>query len=318
MSSSIIREAGTAKVSPEWEAFEKQFPIPSLLGTLEQLRQIKFRKDDSTPVGFSIKEVKVTGYQGATNQVRIYTPDERPGALPVVIYVHGGGWVVGDLDSEDKVCQTICKSSGVVVVSVDYRKAPENPFPIPLEDVWEGVRWVFNHVDSLGGDKDKIIIGGFSAGGNISAVLAQRARDTKNISLRGQILRNPLVVHTSALPSDADFSSYTENANASVLPVAAVTQCLDFYGPSPEDIRISPLLAKDLSGLPPTYVQIAGTDPLRDDGYIYAEKLQKAGVPVKVNVYPGLPHGFMNFPLLTARKSDEDLLKAIKWLIEGN
>ncbi|KAH7042234.1 Alpha/Beta hydrolase protein [Macrophomina phaseolina] len=318
MSTPIIREAGLANISPEWKAFEKQFPIPPLLGTPEQLRQIKFPKDTSLPIGFFIKDVKVSGYQGATNQVRIYTPDESSGALPVMIYVHGGGWTVGDLDTEDKVCRTICRSAGVIVVSVDYRKAPENPFPIGLEDVWEGVLWTFNNISSLGGAKDKVIIGGLSAGGNISAVLAQRARDTKKVSLRGQILRVPLVVHTNALPSDLDFSSYMDNANAPVLPASAVLQCLNYYGPPPEDIRISPLLAKDLSGLPPTYIQIAGADPLRDDGFAYAEKLQKAGVPVKASVYPGLPHAFMNMPLQSAEKSDEDLVNAIKWLIQND
>ena len=110
-----------------------------------------------------------------------------------------------------------------------------------------------------------------------AAVLAQRARDTQRVPFRGQILRVPLVVHTHALPASVDFSSYTENSNAPILPAAAVTQCLNYYGPPPEDIRISPLLAKDLSGLPSAYFQIAGADPLRDDGFAYAEKLQQAG-----------------------------------------
>ncbi|KAJ4312208.1 hypothetical protein N0V84_010049 [Fusarium piperis] len=125
-----------------------------------------------------------------------------------------------------------------------------------------------------------------------AAVLAQRARDVENVAFSGQVLRNPLVVHTDALPSDLDFSSYTENVNAPVLPTPAVTQCLNYYGAPPEDIRVSPLLATDLSGLPPAYIQIAGADPLRDDGFAYSERLHRAG----------------------AQKSDEDLIKAIEWL----
>ncbi|SCN68565.1 uncharacterized protein FFB20_03094 [Fusarium fujikuroi] len=281
MSESIIREPGLAAIHPEWEAFEKQFPIPPLLGSPQQLRQLKFPKSSSPPIGFSIRDVEIPGYQGATNQLRLYTPDDSSEPLPIVIYVHGGGWTMGNLDSETKVCRTMCKSAGVIVISVDYRKAPENPFPIGLEDVWQGVLWtvnrdqVFENIDSLGGASDKIIIGGLSAGGNIAAVLAQRARSAANIAFRGQILRVPLVVHEDALPREFDFSSYTENASAPILPSAAVTQCLGYYGGPPEDIRMSPLLAKDFSGLPPAYIQVAGADPLRDDGFAYAERLRE-------------------------------------------
>ncbi|CAG7560636.1 unnamed protein product [Fusarium equiseti] len=136
---------------------------------------------------------------------------------------------------------------------------------------------VLNNIGSLGGASDKVIIGGLSAGGNIAAVIAQRARTAGNITFRGQILRVPLVVHTDALPQDFNFSSYTENANSPILSAAAVTQCLGYYRAPPEDIRISPLLANDFSGLPPAFIQIAGADPLRDDGFAYAERLQKAG-----------------------------------------
>ncbi|KAH7198933.1 Alpha/Beta hydrolase protein [Fusarium flagelliforme] len=322
MSEPIIRDPGLAKIHPEWEAFEKQFPIPPLLGTPQQLRQLKFPIANDPPIGFSIKDIEVPGYQGATNQLRLYTPDDSSEPLPVVIYVHGGGWTAGDLDAEDKVCRTMCNSAGVIVVSVGYRKAPENPFPIGLEDVWQGVLWtakeeqVFNHIETLGGANDKIIISGLSAGGNIAAVLAQRSQTAGNVTFRGQILRVPLVVHTDALPQDFNFSSYTENANPPILPAAAVTQCLGYYGAPPEDIRISPLLAKDFSGLPPAYIQIAGADPLRDDGFAYAERLQKAGIPVSLSVYAGFPHAFMSFPLPSAAKSDEDLIKAIKWILE--
>ncbi|KLO92161.1 Uncharacterized protein LW93_7790 [Fusarium fujikuroi] len=248
MSESIIREPGLAAIHPEWEAFEKQFPIPPLLGSPQQLRQLKFPKSSSPPIGFSIRDVEIPGYQGATNQLRLYTPDDSSEPLPIVIYVHGGGWTMGDLDSETKVCRMMFNRDQV-----------------------------FENIDSLGGASDKIIIAGLSAGGNIAAVLAQRARSAANIAFRGQILRVPLVVHEDALPREFDFSSYTENASAPILPSAAVTQCLGYYGGPPEDIRMSPLLAKDFSGLPPAYIQVAGADPLRDDGFAYAERLREAG-----------------------------------------
>ncbi|PSN66539.1 hypothetical protein BS50DRAFT_635638 [Corynespora cassiicola Philippines] len=314
MSVSVNSKAELAEISPEWIELTNKFPIPTISGSLEKIRAFKIPNDPNPPVGFTIEDVKVPGYQGFTNTARIYTPENSDGLLPVVIYVHGGGWTIGDLDSEDKVCRTMCKSAGVITVSIDYRKAPENPFPIGLEDVWEGVLWVFENIATLGGSKDDIIIGGLSAGANISAVLAQRARDTRKFQLRGQILRIPLVVHPNAQPEDLDFSSYKENENAPLLPTSSVSMLVNYYDAPPEDIRMSPLLAKDFSGLPPTYIQIAGADPLRDDGFAYAEKLQKAGVPVKTSVYPGMPHGFMAFPLKTAVKSDDDLIDAINWL----
>ncbi|KAH6988665.1 Alpha/Beta hydrolase protein [Ilyonectria destructans] len=308
---------GLEDYSPEWNEFANQVKIPSLLGTPAELRQIKFPRDDRPPVGFSIKQIQIRGYEGATNQVRVYTPNDPPKPGAVIIYVHGGGWTMGDLDSEDAVCRTMCNSTGAVVVSVDYRKAPENPFPIGLEDVWAGVLWIFEHLESLGGSRGRVILGGLSAGGNITAVLAQRARETNQVSFCGQILRIPLVVHPMAQPAEFDFPSYKENADAPILSFASVAKFLEYYDPPPEDIRVSPLLANDLSGLPPTYIQIAGADPLRDDGFAYAKKLQQAGVALKVNVYPGMPHGFMNMPLKTALKSDEDLIKAIEWMM-GN
>ncbi|KAF5241077.1 hypothetical protein FANTH_9295 [Fusarium anthophilum] len=258
MSESIIREPGLAKIDPEWEAFEKQFPVPPLLGTPQQLRlRLKFPKTNSPPVGYSIRDVEVPGYLGATNQLRLYTPNDSSEPLPVVIYVHGGGWTIGDLDSEDKVCRTMCNSAGVIVASVDYRKAPENPFPIGLEDAWQGVLWAslpcYNH--------DRLLMGN------------SRSRT-----------ESPKFVHTDAIPRELDFTSYAENATAPILPAAAVIQCLGYYGAPPEDIRISPLLAKDHSGLPPAYIQVAGADPLRDDGFAYAERLQKAGIPVRVKL----------------------------------
>ncbi|KAJ3549818.1 hypothetical protein NM208_g313 [Fusarium decemcellulare] len=260
----IIRQLGLAEISLEWTEFTKHVQVPPLLGTPEQLRQLKYPRDDSAPVGFSIKQIPVPGYQGWKNQVRIYTPDVQSAARAIIIYVHGGGWTVGDLDSEDAVCRTMCKSTDTIV----------------------------------------------------TAALAQRARDTKQVSFCGQILRNPLVVHPEAQPRNLDFSSYQENANAPVIPSAAVTQFLGYYNAPPEDTRVSPLLAANLSGLPRTYIQVAGADPLRDDGFAYAEKLQQAGVPVKLSVYPGLPHAFMMFPLASSVRSDEDLTNAIKWMIE--
>ncbi|KAF7551878.1 hypothetical protein G7Z17_g4727 [Cylindrodendrum hubeiense] len=275
---STYRKPGLGKLSPEWEQFVKEFPVPPLIGTPEQLRAGFDRPPaPPEPVGFSITQQSVPGYGGYINQLRIYKPDDPPKNLAAVIYIHGGGWSIGSLDSEDAICRTICRENGVVVVSIDYRKAPENPFPTGVEDVWEGILWVFDNLTSLGGDFNHVLLGGLSAGANFTAALTHRAKNTKKVSFRGQILRVPLVVHPAVQPADLDFSSYKENKEAPVLPTEAVTQFLGWYNPVPEDLRMSPLLAEDFTNLPPAYVQIAGADPLRDDGFAYVEKLEKAG-----------------------------------------
>ncbi|KAM0574254.1 hypothetical protein ACHAP9_001587 [Verticillium nonalfalfae] len=193
--------------------------------------------------------------------------------------------------------------------------APEHPFPIGIEDVWAGVLWVQNNLDFLGGKPDNLIMGGLSAGGNITAALVQRAKATGLVSIRGHILREPLVVHPAAQPAGVDFSSYLDSEDAPILPTLGVHRCLEWYKPVPDDLRMSPLLAEDFSGLPPAYVQIAGVDPLRCDAFAYIDKLQAAGVPVRVSVYPRLPHAFQMVPLKSSQQSDKELIYAVKWLI---
>ncbi|KAK5293361.1 hypothetical protein LTR99_009807 [Exophiala xenobiotica] len=202
------------------------------------------------PVGHTIREQTIDAFQGAKGTVRIYTPNELPKPAKTIAYLHGGGWTIGDLDSEDAVCRLLCTETKSVIVSIDYRKAPENPFPVPLEDAWAGVLW--------------------------ATVLTQRARDIGTVSFRGLILRNPMVCHPDAHPQDLNFDSYIENKDAALLPAAAVHNFVGFYNPPPNDNRFSSLLTEDLTGLPPSYIQVSGADPLRDDGIHYARKLENA------------------------------------------
>ncbi|KAH6976689.1 Alpha/Beta hydrolase protein [Ilyonectria destructans] len=314
-----------AKISSEWTEFSKKTPLPPPFGTPEQLRQ-QLKSYPKAPKLEGVSINQVTGPEREEgNQIRIYTPDVPSTNGAVIIYVHGGGWTMGSLDSEDAICQTLCKGNKVVVASVDYRKAPEHPFPTGVEDVWSSILWVtnnspqtqiFNNIERLGGSRDRVVLGGLSAGANITAALAQRASDTEHVSFCGQILRCPMVVHPAVHPPGMDFSSYEENVNAPMLPSAAVAQFVRWYNPIPEDVRMSPLLATDFSGLPPAYVQIAGADPLRDDAFAYVEKLEQAGVPVRVSVYPGLPHGFQCLPLEATKKSDEEMIQTVKWFIK--
>ncbi|SCO92398.1 uncharacterized protein FRV6_16526 [Fusarium oxysporum] len=148
------------------------------------------------------------------------------------------------------------------------------PAPTGVEDVWASILWIFNNIESLGGSCDRVVLGGLSAGANITATLVQRVKDTDFVSICGQILRCPMVVHPVVHLPGMDFSSYEENVNAPILPSAAVTQFIEWYNPIPEDVRMSPLLATDFCGLQPAYVQIAGADPLREDAFAYVEKLE--------------------------------------------
>ncbi|EXJ90049.1 hypothetical protein A1O3_03117 [Capronia epimyces CBS 606.96] len=269
-------------VDPEWAQFSSNVPIPTLVGSPVELRQmmegIKALRPYTEPVGHTIRDQAIDAYQGAKGTVRIYTPDEVHKPAKTIIYLHGGGWTIGDLVSEDGVCRLLCTETKSIIVSVDYRKAPENPFPVPLEDAWAGVLWTFANIDSLGGSADNVYILGNSAGANMASVLTQRARDSSSgpVRFRGLILRNPMVCHPQAHPKDLKFDSYIENKDAALLSAASVHNFADFYNPPPNDTRFSSLLTEDFTALPPTYMQVSGGDPLRDDGLNYAQKLESA------------------------------------------
>jgi len=201
----------------------------------------------------------------------------RPGAAgphPIVVYFHGGGWVLGDATSDDPFCRDICVQSGAMVISVDYRHAPEAPFPAAVEDAFAAVRWISEHAPELGGDADRIAVCGWSAGGNLAAVVCQLARDAGGPRISGQVLVNPVV--------DCDFSreSYREVGDRYLLTTSVMRWFWDQYT-TPEqrsDPRAAPLRASSLSDLPPALVVTCELDPLRDEGAAYAAALARAGV----------------------------------------
>ena len=220
--------------------------------------------------------------------IRIYDPGgpEPTGAL---VYFHGGGWVVGDLETHDAYCRSVAAASGVTVVAVDYRLAPEHKYPAAVDDCFAATCWIAEHGEQLGIDTARIGVGGDSAGGNLAAVVTLLARDRGGPPLRLQLLLYPV----------ADFSfdteSYEENADGFLLTRDAMRWFWDLYlpdaaagaGPS-----ASPLRAGDLSNVPPALVITAQYDPLRDDGQAYADRLRAAGVPVDHTCYGGVIHGF--------------------------
>ena len=218
--------------------------------------------------------------------LRIYRPEGQPrGAL---VYFHGGGWVVGGLDSHDETCRRLCAGSGALVVAVDYRLAPETPYPGAVRDCRQATVWVAENAAELGFDPARLAVGGDSAGGNLAAATAQLLRDQGGPRIAFQLLIYPV--------ADADFDrpSYRENAEGYLLSRRAMQWFWDHYAPTAEQ-RSEPYAAPlkgSLTGLPPALVQVAEFDPLRDEGVAYAQALEAAGTPVRLTCYDGMIHGF--------------------------
>jgi acetyl esterase/lipase len=208
---------------------------------------------------------------------RLYRPAApHDGPRPLVVYFHGGGWVLGDLDSDDPLCRDLCARSGAVVVSVNYRHAPEVRFPAAADDAYAAVRWVDANAAELGGIPGQLAVAGWSAGGNIAAVACQRARDEGGPQIAGQLLMTPVVDSEMTRPS------YTENGDGYILTSVLMDWFWDHYADPADrgDTRAAPLRG-NLDGLPPACIVTADFDPLRDEGIAYARALENAGVPVR-------------------------------------
>ncbi|OMC07138.1 alpha/beta hydrolase [Mycobacterium sp. SP-6446] len=232
--------------------------------------------------------------------IRIYWPptdsEATPPSIgwPVVVFFHGGGFVVGDLDTHDGECRQHAVGADAIVVSVDYRLAPEHPYPAAIEDAWAATLWVAEHGTEIGADRARMAVAGDSAGGTISAVMAQRARAGKG----GPALVFQLLWYPSAM-WDPSLPSFTENASAPILDTRAVAAFsrwyageIDLSDPPP---GVAPGRAKDLTGVAPAYIGVAGHDPLRDDGIRYGELLAAAGVPVEVHNAETMVHGYLGY-----------------------
>ncbi|ORY68930.1 esterase/lipase/thioesterase [Pseudomassariella vexata] len=249
---------------------------------------------------------KVPVRDGTEIEIKIYkstTPRNRNDAL-LVFRMHGGGWTVGGHVTEEAESRYLAALENVVVVSVDYRMAPEFPFPYPIEDSWDVLKWCKANGSSLGINPEKIIIAGNSSGANMAAVLAIRARDEGLTGIVAQILAVPVTCHPklfSQVPNAEKYEllSYEQNHNAGVIDTVRMEFVWDCYvGTNPEsDPRHSPLLNEipALKRLPPALVQVAGCDPMRDEGIAYAEVLKEAGNEVELTIYKGLPHCFYGF-----------------------
>jgi len=234
--------------------------------------------------------------QGNKIPIRIYWPKtpDKENPLPVYLDIHGGGWWMGDGFALEAPTTELARDADIIIVSVDYRLAPEHPYPAPLDDCYAALEWLYANAEDLGGDPNRLGIGGGSAGGNLAAALALRARDEGGPDIDFQFLMIP----ATDLVSD-DWDSYRQTGDRYNLKVSAIYKMFAAYVPDANDRRspyVSPLLAEDLSGLPPALVVTAHFDPLRDQGIAYAKRLEQAGVPTQLHAEPGGLHGFMGSP----------------------
>jgi acetyl esterase len=272
------------------------------------------RNFDAAPPASDLVEVahvedRAVPGPGGEVAVRVYTP-EGVGPFPVLVYLHGGGWVLGSLDSHDRECRILTAGARCVTVAVDYRLAPEHPFPAAPEDAYAALCWVAANAAEIGGDPAKLAVGGDSAGGNLAAAVALMARDRSGPTLALQALIYPVT------DFDADTPSMRQNAEGYVLTRSTMRWFHDAFCAAADrtDPYAAPLRAPTTAGVAPAHVIVAGYDPLRDEGVAYARALIEGGVRTTLTCYPGAFHGFfsMNRFLADARTAQAEVIAALR------
>ena len=291
------QSAAKKRLDPQAEALLQQM-VQSNLPPLHTLTPTQARDMMRSMAALSSKPEIVANIEnltipgpGGQIPVRIYTPQGN-GPFPILVFFHGGGWVICDLDTHDSLCRSLTNRACCVAVSVDYRLAPEHKFPAAVEDAYAATQWVAHNAHRINGDPARIAVGGDSAGGNLTAVVAIMARDRNGPRLIYQLMIYPVTDVSSA-----DTDSHRDYADGYFLNRGdGEWFCYNYLNCEADRFNplVSPLLAPDLSHLPPALVITAEFDVLRDDGKSYAQRLKKAGVPVKYTCYQGMIHGFMS------------------------
>ncbi|WP_036368196.1 alpha/beta hydrolase [Mycolicibacterium austroafricanum] len=295
-----MTNSGRSDLDPGLKQLLKAAPITfDFAGDGVERSRARFNKASASGVavspGVDSTDHSFVGSTGNRLSVRVYRPHtlELSAGAPVVLFCHGGGFVLGDLDSYDGFCRRHATGAEAIVVAVDYRLAPEHPYPAAVDDTQEALRWIRQHADEIGADITRLAVAGDSAGGNLAAVATQIARTHSDPAVRFQLLWYPLTT------CDLNSPSMTENADAPILGLSACQTLLSWYAPGVDlgnpPPTLAPAFAPSLDGLPPAFIATAGHDPLRDDGFRYAELLSAAGVPVQHHHAPSLIHGYAYF-----------------------
>ena len=300
-----MTEPTTARpqIDPTLKVILDAFPLTFTAADRVEVARAKLRQLQVPPEmlpDLRIENLLISHGDRTEIPVRIYWPpvaEHRD--LPVVVFYHGGGFALGDLDTHDPIARAHAVGAEAIVVSVDYRLAPEHPFPAGVDDCWAALHWAAEHAAALGGDPNRIAVAGDSAGGNLAAVMALLARDHGGPKLAFQLLWYPTTAANLSLPS------FTENADAPILNRDVIDAFLTWYIPGVDvtdhtalPATMAPANATDFSGLAPAFIGTAEHDPLRDEGSHYAELLNAAGVPAELSNEPTLVHGYVNFALL--------------------
>ncbi|HWU56585.1 MAG TPA: alpha/beta hydrolase [Rhizomicrobium sp.] len=262
-----------------------------------------------------VENFTIPGPAGAI-RARSYAPVAAVGPLPTLIYFHGGGFIAGSLESHDGLCRLFTAEGGLRVIAVDYRLAPEHPWPAAVDDAWAATQWIEENAASLGVDAGRVAVGGDSAGGMLAAIVTQAARDKGGLEIAFQLLLFPNT------QMGGETSSMNEFAVGYFLERRAIEYFNSLYLPPGTDRtspKVSPLHATNFSRLPPAYVMLGGFDPLHDEGLAYADKLRAAGVKVAVADYPDMVHGFIYLQtvLPQARDAVADAAKAVKKALDA-
>lgn len=331
--------------SPEWLAIADSLPTVPADVSREQRRQLlneqreKGAAEAMKVLGSQVttRDYSIPTRDGSSIEARSYRPVGVDGSkvLPVYYHLHGGGWFFGTLSSEDATCARIAINAQVVVFNLNYRHTPEHVYPTAWDDVEDGFEWLHDHIDDIGGDAKQVVMGGISAGGQLTAsfVLGKhlgKASSDKRPSPVGQVLMIPNLVNMNCYRplksrlKNPSVSSYEQNKDAAIMPMAVARffmNQLNVPNPKSEDLRINQVYATadQVKGLPPTVFGVAGWDILRDEGLLWAEDLANAGVPTDVHLFPGLPHGFRRAgdKLAASEHWDKVMEQGITWALSN-